>query len=202
MTLETTPPDSGLPSVIAMAGLSFGDQLRAQRESLGLSYRDLAASTKIQGRLLQALEEEDLTEFDAPAYARGFLKLYARELGLDEDQVLASFPIEAPRKLEIEPAEPTTPMPIVSAAAPLETGSLATRPTPVTADLAEAARVRVAAVAGALALIAALTGAFFYFSTDSGEATAAAAISGDEELIDAWRPAPREYLDWQTVREN
>jgi len=52
----------------------------------GLSIEDLAASLRIRGPYLAALEEGRVRDLPAPAYAVGFVRAYARALGLDGDE--------------------------------------------------------------------------------------------------------------------
>jgi cytoskeletal protein RodZ len=70
---------------------SVGSLLRQTREDLGLTLRDLAAVTKIQSSMLQCLEEDRFEEFPAEVFCRGFLKSYARELHLDEQDILEAY---------------------------------------------------------------------------------------------------------------
>lgn len=69
----------------------FGATLRSRREKLGLSLDDLAASTRVRKTYLQALEEENLQALPGKAYAIGFLRIYARHVGLPIEPLLASF---------------------------------------------------------------------------------------------------------------
>ena len=68
----------------------FGAVLRQRREELGLSINDLAASTRIRKTYLQALEEENLQLLPGAAYEIGFLRIYARQLGLPVAPLLAA----------------------------------------------------------------------------------------------------------------
>ncbi len=68
----------------------FGAVLRRRREELGLSLNDLAASTRIRRTYLQALEEENLRMLPGVAYSIGFLRIYARQLGVPVEPLLAA----------------------------------------------------------------------------------------------------------------
>jgi cytoskeletal protein RodZ len=61
----------------------IGSSLREARERLGRSFPDLERKTQIRSRYLMALEEENFDAMPALAYTRGFLRVYADELGLD-----------------------------------------------------------------------------------------------------------------------
>lgn len=67
----------------------FGASLRRRREELKLSLDDVAASTRIRKAYLQALEEENLPALPGIAYTIGFLRIYARHLGLPGEALVA-----------------------------------------------------------------------------------------------------------------
>ena len=64
-----------------------GAILRAAREAHGLSLRDLSRSTKISFVLLTALEQMRFDRLPALIFTRGFVKAYAREVGLDPEEM-------------------------------------------------------------------------------------------------------------------
>lgn len=66
-----------------------GPQLRLARENKGLSVKDLTERTKIPGRLIELIEAGDFAALPARAYAVGFSRTLAREVGLDENAVVA-----------------------------------------------------------------------------------------------------------------
>ena len=68
-----------------------GHALRRARESLGLTQDEIAARTRIPIASVCAIEDEDWVKLPAPVYARGFLRLYANELGLDADEVVGAW---------------------------------------------------------------------------------------------------------------
>ena len=61
----------------------IGSSLREARERQERTFADLEQKTQIRTRYLRALEEEQFELLPAPAYMRGFLRVYADELGLD-----------------------------------------------------------------------------------------------------------------------
>jgi cytoskeleton protein RodZ len=70
---------------------SFGDRLRREREQRGITLDDIALTTKIRAGLLQALEEEKFDRLPGGIFNKGFVRAYARHLGLDEDQAVADY---------------------------------------------------------------------------------------------------------------
>jgi cytoskeletal protein RodZ len=69
----------------------FGERLRQARLGAGLSLREISARTKIREPLLDAIEREDFERLPAGPAGRGFLRAYAREVGLDPESVVRQF---------------------------------------------------------------------------------------------------------------
>lgn len=59
----------------------------------------MADITKIQPTFLAYLEEERFEELPAEVYVRGFLRIYARELRLDEEAILSGYAAQTGRAL-------------------------------------------------------------------------------------------------------
>ena len=70
---------------------NLGNQLREAREALGLSLPDVEEATRIRRALLQALEEERYDDLPGDVYTKGFIRNYARFLGLDGDAMVADY---------------------------------------------------------------------------------------------------------------
>lgn len=85
--------------------ISFGTWLRRQRELREISLREIADVTKISIRYLEALEQDRFDVLPAPVFARGFLREYARFVGLDPDEVVNTY-LTAQRAPESEEALP------------------------------------------------------------------------------------------------
>lgn len=67
---------------------TIGQYLKRVREERGISLRAAEEETKIRVRYLKALEEDDFASLPGGVYARGFLRSYARFLGLDADEIV------------------------------------------------------------------------------------------------------------------
>jgi cytoskeleton protein RodZ len=65
----------------------FGDKLRQERESQGLSLKDVAEKTKVSRRCLEAIEQGRRSDLPHPVYAKGFVRHYSKFLGVDEGMV-------------------------------------------------------------------------------------------------------------------
>ena len=93
MAIASTPNNRIVklpPPTETMAEL--GNTLSRARRARGISIEDAERDTHVSRRYLQALETEDFSIFPAPVYARGFLRIYARYLGLNPDELLHIFP--------------------------------------------------------------------------------------------------------------
>ena len=62
---------------------SFGARLAAAREKERLSVGDMAARLRLHVKQVRAIESENLAQLPEAAYVRGFVRSYARSLGLD-----------------------------------------------------------------------------------------------------------------------
>jgi cytoskeleton protein RodZ len=69
----------------------MGTSLREARLRRGLTIADVEGETKIRGKYLTALENEQFDVLPAGAYAKGFLRAYAEFLGLDGDIYLDEY---------------------------------------------------------------------------------------------------------------
>src|SRR5690349_22460184 len=70
---------------------SAGDDLRQQREALGLDLAAVAAALRIKPAYLAALEAGRPDELPGAVYAIGFMRAYADHLGLDGGEMLRLF---------------------------------------------------------------------------------------------------------------
>ncbi len=70
---------------------SFGDKLRRERELRGVALDDIAGATKIGTRMLRALEEEHFEILPGGIFNKGFVRAYAKYLGLNEDEAVADY---------------------------------------------------------------------------------------------------------------
>ena len=70
---------------------ALGQRFRAAREARGLSLSDVAEQIRIRSVYLSAIEEESWSTIGAPVYIRGFLRTYARFLGIEPEEAVAAF---------------------------------------------------------------------------------------------------------------
>lgn len=70
----------------------MGSYLRHLREEQALTLEEVAAKTKVQPRLLNAIEEGRLEPLPEPVYIKGFIQRYADVLGLNGAEFASVFP--------------------------------------------------------------------------------------------------------------
>ncbi len=89
---------------------SIGQQFREARERKGLSLAEAAEITRIKPTQVSAMERGDFSSMAAPLYVKGFIRIYAKTLGLDPGPII-----------EAVVGSPETPAPGVSPLAPENT---------------------------------------------------------------------------------
>jgi cytoskeleton protein RodZ len=108
---------------------SLGQSLREAREARLISLEEIASSTKIVRRYLEALENDRFDIMPGGFFIKGIVRAYANAIGLDAEEVLARYKAaglfgEPERKRHIfpraaaEPAPPLTPAEPAAAPAP------------------------------------------------------------------------------------
>lgn len=95
-TVDPAAPDS-LPEL--------GRELRVQRELREISLREVSEATKISVRFLEAIENDDYGTLPAPVFTRGFLKEYAKQLGLDPEEIVDRYMLYVAQQKRIEDEE-------------------------------------------------------------------------------------------------
>lgn len=70
---------------------SVGEFFRQVRETKGLTVDEVASKTRIRTDFVQAIEEGNFGKLPDQVFARGFVRSYARSLGLDEEDAIHRF---------------------------------------------------------------------------------------------------------------
>jgi cytoskeleton protein RodZ len=79
---------------------TIGQQLIKARQKMGITLSQAAEATKIRGDFLLQFENNNFA-FELPEiYKRGFLKLYARHLRLNVDEIIAEYDHEHKREMD------------------------------------------------------------------------------------------------------
>lgn len=70
---------------------SFGQKMRKEREKRGITLDEISVATKIGTRNLRAIEENEFNKLPGGIFNKGFVRAYARHLGMDEDRVVNEY---------------------------------------------------------------------------------------------------------------
>jgi len=102
---------------------SLGRRFMRERERRKLTLEDISASTKIRVRYLVAIEHELFDQLPGGIVSEGFIRAYARELAMDDQQAVA----DADYLAAVQPTPGSDPQPPPEPARGHTTRSLATR---------------------------------------------------------------------------
>jgi cytoskeleton protein RodZ len=93
---------------------ALGERFRAAREARGLAVSDVADKIRIRSVYLAAIEDENWNAIGAPVYIRGFIRTYARFLGIDPEDAVRAFNRAQPPAAADLPAQDTAPRPVMA----------------------------------------------------------------------------------------
>jgi cytoskeleton protein RodZ len=158
---------------------TIGVWLRQTREAKGSTLEDAEAATRIRPRFLEALEAGNFAVFPGgQVQVRGFLRIYARYLGLSSEEVLARYDTEVRGIGAVTPSGASGEAQPAPSARPA-TGPAAYQPRSVHAPTARLRRMSLERLmVVALVLIALLTvvaGMGYFMSRNAGEPAATTA---------------------------
>lgn len=71
--------------------LRLGDVMRGERATMGKSLLDVQRELRIKASYISAIENSDPEAFDTPGFIAGYVRSYARYLGMDPDEAFAIF---------------------------------------------------------------------------------------------------------------
>lgn len=70
---------------------TLGEKLRAAREERGISISEVAEQTRISSLYLKSIEEDNYKPLPGGIFNKGFVKAYAKYVGLDEQEALQDY---------------------------------------------------------------------------------------------------------------
>ncbi|WP_425070317.1 RodZ domain-containing protein [Sagittula sp. S175] len=85
--IETTDSHQGSEGFT----LKLGDVMRGERATMGKSLLDVQRELRIKASYIAAIENCDPSAFDTPGFIAGYVRSYARYLGMDPDEAFAGF---------------------------------------------------------------------------------------------------------------
>ena len=89
--------------------ISVGQLLRDAREAQGVTLEDAAVRLRLMYRQIEAMERDDFESLGQPVFARGFVRNYARLLGLAPESLLARMDGAPVGPAAVGPVEPPLP---------------------------------------------------------------------------------------------
>jgi cytoskeletal protein RodZ len=155
---------------------SFGEELRREREIRGISVKEIADATKISRRFLEAIERNDHKTLPAPVFTRGFVREYARYLGLNADEIVNRYNFAAVGDDRIEKSD--------------HLERLTTPQTPTPPSKKSIPRARVDANVVIIALIVAALGGLSWWAIRHKRAEAETQHAADSTAVAAPAPPP------------
>jgi cytoskeletal protein RodZ len=93
--LRTPTPELEGPKGFDDFELRLGDLMRGERATLGKSLLDVQRELKIKASYIAAIENADVSAFETPGFVAGYVRSYARYLGMDPDEAFGRFCREA-----------------------------------------------------------------------------------------------------------
>src|SRR4051812_2249892 len=88
----------------------FGARLRRAREDRALTLRDVADATKVSRSTLELIECGDLSRLPAEVFVRGFIRSYAKVVGVVETEPLALYDRAVKARTEAKRAQSAMPV--------------------------------------------------------------------------------------------
>jgi cytoskeleton protein RodZ len=85
--------------------VSFGANLKRERELRGITLDEISRATKISVRLLEAIESDRFEILPQGVFRKSFIRAYAKYLGMSEEQVLQEYTLEVQSNSSLPAAE-------------------------------------------------------------------------------------------------
>lgn len=71
--------------------MALGEKLKQAREARGLTHHQVAEATHMMVQLVEELEREDFHRIAAVIYGKGFIRLFAEQVGLDPEPLVREY---------------------------------------------------------------------------------------------------------------
>ncbi len=82
--------------------VAFGQQLLLAREKAGMTLEEAARALNLKIEIVEAIEESAMEKLPPVTFVQGYVRSYARLVGLPEEHLLKEFEEEVPHELESE----------------------------------------------------------------------------------------------------
>ena len=94
--------------------LSLGEELKREREFREISLREISEATKINMRMLEAIEKDNYQLLPGGIFNRNFIRAYADFIGLDPEIAVRKYQVQTSTQPEIKLAPETIPLMAIS----------------------------------------------------------------------------------------
>lgn len=123
---KDVPVDDGHQTGFDDFEVRLGDIIRGERATMGKSLLDVQRELHIRATYIAAIESGDLSAFEAPSFIAGYVRSYARYLGMDPDWCYQRFCAETNFAInpDLERSTPTRPRAEMSGTSELSQGLL------------------------------------------------------------------------------
>lgn len=113
---EPADVENAVPETVSAGPLSLGAQLAGRREQLGWSVPDVASHLKLAPRQIDAMEADNYAALPTMVMTRGFIRSYAKLLGLDAAALVATISpaVSAQPAVNVVHSQLATPFPETS----------------------------------------------------------------------------------------
>jgi cytoskeleton protein RodZ len=145
--------------------VTLGDEMRGERASLGKNLRDAESDLRIKGKVIRAIEDCDLDGFPNDSVVAGYVRSYARYLGLDPEDCYRRFCAESGFRSPVSalggyglPEKPGGLQNIVAAGAVIGSGLTQSRFAVKTAPTRMSARISLGGLTSVLAMVGLIAG--------------------------------------------
>lgn len=89
---------------------TLGEELKHRREERDISLADISEATRIGTRFLKAIESDNFSVLPGGIFTRSFIRAYAKQVGMDEDEALALYQQQTTgTSFEPQPSQPAQP---------------------------------------------------------------------------------------------
>jgi hypothetical protein len=86
--MQTLRPDDPVKKDLPMETANFGTLLKEEREKRQISLSEISNATKLSVSALQLMEKGNLDDLPPDVFIRGFIRSYARTLGISSNEPL------------------------------------------------------------------------------------------------------------------
>ena len=80
--------------------ISIGEELKREREFREISLREISDATKINIRMLEAIEKDDFSTLPGGIFNRNFIRAYANFIGLDPEVIIRKYLVQSGNELQ------------------------------------------------------------------------------------------------------